>query len=452
MIPEKEASYFSGKSAPFYCNWIAIAVFVLLLVFQPHRMAFYALRPSDGWLIICLALQYLNGYFGEITFRKKFLIKNFGLFMGVIAIIATIVQSSYAKISLDDSFIFNFYRFLRFLLIFKLIENTIIVSGNIVVRKLAETLTFTGIIVLIFSFLEFYGIQPFKSIIMSLYYARPESELESYLQEVDRLAGVMGNPNTTALLLLTTMIYPISQLKNRNVKLTGKIVFGLFTITGAYVLFTMTGSRSSIITLVIIVIIFIAATSRTLKELLQAIVLLAFLATAGFFVNKQFNNNIVVQERITDSFRKSNFELSLKGFAIWTGRYELWNYRFRTFHNEGNQLAPIMGLGYTVPDQDYADNGFISTYLNNGIAGLLLKLLLYYFFLAYGFRGTLLKYRIYEIDMCNLVISLMAFSLFLWELTADLTDHFRLGQLFYLLLSLTMIQTSRQFKPMLRLT
>ena len=176
-------------------------------------------------------------------------------------------------------------------------------------------------------------------------------------------------------------------------------------------------------------------------------VLMVFLAAAGLFINKQLNRDSFAQERITDSFRRTNFDFTIKGFAVWTGRYELWNHRFRTFHNEGNQLALLIGLGYTVPDQDYADNGFVSTLINNGIIGLVLKFSLYFLFIFYGFRGTVRNYRFNRIEMINLVISLMAFALLMWELTADLTDHFKLGQLFYLLLSITMIQTSRCLIP-----
>jgi hypothetical protein len=436
-----------GKLRPFYVDWIAAAVFVLLLVFQPHQMAFYALRPSDGWLILCIILQYFNGYFNAISFKKRFLIEYFGLFIGLIAIVATLIQASYANITLDNSFIFNFYRFFRFLLIFKLIENIVVILGNIAIKKLLETLTITGLLVVVLSFLEFYGVEPFKSIIMSLYYARPESELESYLLEVDRLAGVLGNPNTTALLLLVSMIYPLAQLKNKKVSFVGKIVFITFLIAGTYVLLVMTGSRSSIITLIFIVVLFIIVTARNLREFLISFVLMVFLAAAGLFINKQLNRDSFAQERITDSFRRTNFDFTIKGFAVWTGRYELWNHRFRTFHNEGNQLALLIGLGYTVPDQDYADNGFVSTLINNGIIGLVLKFSLYFLFIFYGFRGTVRNYRFNRIEMINLVISLMAFALLMWELTADLTDHFKLGQLFYLLLSITMIQTSRCLIP-----
>lgn len=436
-----------GKLKPFYIDWIAAAVFVLLLVFQPHQMAFYALRPSDSWLILCIILQYFNGYFNAISFKKRFLIEYFGLFIGLIAIVATMIQASYAKITLDDSFIFNFYRFFRFLLIFKFIENIVFISGNNAIKKLLETLTITGIIVVVLSFLEFYGVEPFKTIIMSFYYARPESELESYLLEVDRLAGVMGNPNTTALLLLVSMIYPLAQLKNKKASFSRKIILIAFLIAGTYVLLIMTGSRSSIITLVFIVVLFIIVTAKNLKETLISFVLMVFLAATGLFINKQFNQDSFAHERITDSFRNSNFEFTIKGFAVWTGRYDLWNHRFRTFHNEGNQLALLFGLGYTVPDQDYADNGFVSTFINNGIIGLVLKFSLYYLFIFFGCRETVRNFRLNKVGMINLVISLMAFALLMWEMTADLTDHYKLGQLFYLLLSITMIQTSRYLIP-----
>jgi hypothetical protein len=113
------------KKNPFYCSWVSFSVFVYILIFQPTRATFYAMRPSDVWLLFCLFLQVKNGFKITFHFQSRFLIKNYGLFLGVLAIIATIIQASYMNLSLDLSFISNFYRFLRFLLIFKFIENVL---------------------------------------------------------------------------------------------------------------------------------------------------------------------------------------------------------------------------------------------------------------------------------------------------------------------------------------
>ena len=433
------------KTIPYYCSWIALIVFVLLLIFQPSKMTFYALRPSDGWLIICLFFQYLNGYYVILPFRNRFLVKNYGLFIGTIAIIATIIQASYANISLDSSFVFNFYRFFRFLLIFKFVENIISGFTSNDVKKFWNVYTFLGIIVIILSFLEFYGIQPFKQIIMNLYYQRPDSELDDYLLQVDRLAGVMGNPNTTALLILTTLTYPLLKIGSKGIPFILRLVYFAYILAGVYVLLVMTGSRSSILTLFIILAFILIATLSRLKELLLVVMISMLLMVTGLHLYQRFKSGIIIQDRVTESFRGEKFQLSAKGIAVWSGRYELWQERFRTFKREGNQLAILLGIGYTKPDEDYADNGLISTLLNNGVIGLLLKLLLFYLFFTHGFLRAIHNYHKKKIDLSYLAVALCTFALLMWELTADLTDHYKLGQLFYLFLSIIMIINGKIF-------
>ena len=427
------------KSIPYYCSWIALIVFVLLLIFQPSKMTFYALRPSDGWLIICLFFQYFNGYNVIIPFRNRFLVKNFGLFIGIIAIIATLIQASYANIPLDISFIFNFYRLLRFLLIFKFVENILFDFTRDDAEKFMRAYTLMGLIILVLSFLEFYGIQPFKQILMDLYYERPDYELDDYLSQVDRLAGVMGNPNTTALIILTTLTYPLLKIGSKGIPFIFRLIYFAYILAAVYVLFVMTGSRSSILTLFLIFAFVLFSSISRLKELLLAVMLSGLLMATGYFLYKQFKSEVRIQDRVTESISGADFQLSVKGIAVWTGRYELWQRRFNTFHREGNQLAVLIGLGYTKPDEDYADNGLISTFLNNGLIGLLLKLLLFFTFIIYGFWGAIRYFQHKEIDIPFLAISLSTFALLLWELTADLTDHYKLGQLFYLFLSTVML-------------
>lgn len=176
-----------------------MAVFVIILIFQPTKATFFAIRPSDVWLLICLFFQIRYGYNISIPFRNRFLIKNYGLFMGILAIIATVIQASYAYLSLDISFIFHFYRFLRFLLIFKFVENVLANFSSEDAHRFWRVYTLIGIVVIIISFLEFNDIQPYKLILMGLYYERPEYASAEYLIKVDRLAGVFGNANTTAI-------------------------------------------------------------------------------------------------------------------------------------------------------------------------------------------------------------------------------------------------------------
>lgn len=75
--------------------------------------------------------------------------------------------------------------------------------------------------------------------------------------------------------------------------------------------------------------------------------------------------------------------------------------------------------------------------------GLILKLFLYYLFIKLGLLRAIRYFRLFEIDFACLAFALSAFALLLWESTADLTEHYKLRQLFYLFLYLVLIMNSK---------
>jgi hypothetical protein len=430
---------------PYYNSWIGLSVFVLILIFQPGKFTFFAIRPSDVWLWYCLFLQLKNGYNITLPFKNRFLIKNYGLFMGVLAIISTLIQASYANISLESSFVFQFYRFLRFLLIFKFVENILSNFTSDDSHKFWRIYTLMGLIVLVLSFLEFYDIKSFKLLMINLYYERPEDTIEAYLNMSERLAGVLGNPNSTAILLVTTLTYPLLRIGIGGSILIKRILYSIYILAIIYVLLVLTGSRTTIFILLIVFSFILIATSRRLKEVLLYLILTLIMTGTGLYLYQRFKSNIEVQGRITEAIHGENFQLSEKGIAEWTGRDEMWQNRFRTFNSVGNQLAILVGLGYTKAYYDYADNGLLNTFINNGLIGLILKLFLFYFFIKYGFFRSIGYYIHFKIDYFNLAFALSALSLLLMESTIDLTDHYKLGQLFYFFLSITMVINGKIF-------
>ncbi len=426
---------------PVYNSWIALVIFITVLIFQPDRATFYAIRPSDVWLLLCFYLQITKGYNITIPFRKRLLIKNYGLFMGILAIIATVIQASYAKLSLDTSFIFYFYKFLRFLIIFKFAENILINFRLDDVKKILRVYTLIGIVILILSFLEFYNINPFRLIIIDLYYYNMNL-IGAYIIKAERLAGVMGNENATAILLVSTLPYPMLKIGNEGDHLVKKILYIGYVLTVVYVLVVMTGSRTSIYTTLLILVFILIAALRRLKEVFSIVTILLLLVGIGVYVYNRYESEIFVQERITDAFIGENLNVSTNHTSVWSARIELWQDRFRAFNKEGNQLAILLGLGYTGAIDNYSDNGLISSFINNGITGLILKLILFYTFVVYGFFKAMRNYHRYEIDLSCLALALSAFALLMWESTADMIEHVKLGQLFYLFLSMVLIMNN----------
>lgn len=426
-----------------YRSWLALAIFVIILIFQPTRATFYAIRPSDIWLLICLFLQIKNGYITFIPIRNSFIVRNYGLLMGVLAIIATLIQASYANLSLNISVVFHFFRFLRFLLIFKFIENIVFDLSRENVRKFWNTFTVLGLAIIILSFFEYYDIQPFKPIIMNQYYDVPESTFESSLIQLERLVGVMGNANATAIFLVCTLPYPLLRIGTEGTHILRKIFYIAYIFAVVYVLIVMSGSRTAIFVSLLVFIIFVISSVRRFKDLLLVILLTCLLTATGVYLYQRFKSEIIIQDRVTESFRGMDFQFTVKGVGEWANRYEMWHDRFNTFKSEGNQLSILLGLGYTGAYQDYSDNGLVSALVNNGIMGLILKLFLFYIFIRFGLLSSISHYRRLEIEYSYLVFAICTFALLLWEFTADLTEHYKLGQLFYMFLSITLITNSK---------
>ena len=112
----------------FYNSWFSLIVFVGLIIFVPYKVSYFSFKASDVWLWMCLALQYLHGYYLKADFRNRLFIKTLGLWMGVIAILGTLFQAWHDGTRFEPEFISEFYRFFRYFLIFKLVENVVVNS------------------------------------------------------------------------------------------------------------------------------------------------------------------------------------------------------------------------------------------------------------------------------------------------------------------------------------
>lgn len=431
---------------PFYSKWSALSIFVSLLICQPATFTFYAIYPSDIWLLLCITLQYLTKYNNVIYIRNRFIILNYGLFLGLLALLATIVQALYANISLNTNFIFHFYRFFRFVLIFKFTENIFSNSYSHYSRNFLKVYTIIGLLILILSILEFYQIGPLKSIMIRFYFSANEYLLEEYVSNVlKRLYGILGNPNATAIVLLSTLIYPLLRVVNRDCSMIKRGYYTLFFLAVLYVLFVMTGSRTAIFVLIFILFIIIISSLKKIQDSITVILLILMVTFLGLTLFHRFESKISVQDRILESFSKDEFQLSAEGIANWSGRGDLWKDRFRTFKREGNPFAIFIGMGYTKAYKDYSDNGFISTFMNNGLIGLTLKLFLFFIFTTGGCIKAVYNFRNSKINLTALSVALSTLVFALWELTADMLEHYKVGQIFYLFFSMTLILNSEKF-------
>ena len=428
---------------PFFISYKALEIFIFIVIFQPKDWTFLAVRPSDLWLIFCLFQQDYNGYSQILSFKGRNFILYYGLIMGIIAIVGTTAQTFYDSRPFQLVFFFHIYRFFRFVLIFKLIENVVLYNGLIKIENFFKAYLIIGSIIVILSFFEFYAIQPYQKILINLYYQLPLYTISDYIIKVERLSGILGNSNATAVLLTTLMMHPIIFLFTPNNNLFKKILYSAFIFVSLFIILTMSGSRTAVLSVIAAVIIFVLSSQSRIRMILLPIFITFFLFYISYSIYGKYLPNIEYQERILNVFMAKNSEgnkinSSVNGLEKITGRSELWNNRIKTFSEHGNPTSLFWGLGYTKIYEDYSDDGFLSSFINNGISGLFLKLYLFYLIFILGVKNGIYLFRknnIYMVIPLVLIVTIFLMS----EITMDIMENYKLGQVFYLFTSLLIL-------------
>jgi O-antigen ligase len=423
----------------FYNSWISLTVFVGLIIFIPYQASFFSFKVADIWLWLCLALQSVHGLNRSIQFKSKKFVKYFGLWVGILAIIATLFQAWQDKTPINPSFFSEFYRFFRYFLIFKLVENVVLNSNSKELRRFLYSIIGMGAIVIILAFFEFYSVGPIQKVILSFYYVVPDQSFEENLEEFGRLLGVLGNSNTTAIFLTSTLVFPVCSVALRGESILNKMLLISYVLFACYVISAMTSSRTSIIiSIILFLFVFILSSSKGTNFRRFFFLTVVVLAVGVFFYNHYGSNNLF-SDRLVFFFEGKNTKGEKVGFIESMGRNELWNQRISTFKRRGNTVAFLTGMGYTKVYKDYSDNGMLSSFINGGLIGLVLRLILYYIIFRYSFWNSLKKYRRSELNFFSMILGAISIVYVLWELTVDMVEHIKIGQIFYLFFSMSLV-------------
>jgi hypothetical protein len=424
-------------------SWLSLVIFMALVIFVPYRVSFFTFKYSDFWLVMCLFYQYYNGWSAFIPFNGRNFLKNFGLVMGITAVIGTMMQALKDGTPVSLDFLSHFYRFIRYLLIFKFVENILMAAKPVEIPKILNGYTLIGSVVLLFSFIEYNHIQPFSTTILSWYYIYEPEMLSEYLLQINRLSGIMGNPNATAIFITTTLIYPVFSLIKKPENLHTKIFFIIYILLGAYVIVVMTASRSSIIFLTFIVIYSIFISFSSLYMAVRNILMIAISILVLLFVLNTYQVNIEFSDRVKYLAEGKDSRGKKTGMLELTGRDKLWQDRIETFKTNADTFTLFFGMGYTKKYSDYADNGLLGSFLNLGFIGFIFRLLLYVITIKLLFNYS---FKIFKgtRSVNALILSLVSFIFLAWELTADTVEHIKIGQLFFLFISAGFVLVSKK--------
>jgi hypothetical protein len=418
-------------------SWFSLAVFVVLIILVPYKVSFFTFKPSDFWLIAALFYQYSSGNNRKIQFKGRKLLVSFGIVLGVTAVIATFLQAYSDVNPLKLSFFSHFFRFFRFYLIYKFVENIILSNTASFSRKFLNAYTWIGGVVFLLSFLEYLGVQPFSNIILGLYYVADDERLLLYLQEIQRLSGVMGNANATAITVLSFLIYPSVNLILRKSSVKVNIINILYVLTGTYIILIMTSSRTSILMTLLMFLFLIFMSIRNKKSIIRlASVTLLFLITIFILINT-LDLSFELSDRVTYLIEGRNTRGEKSNISEIMGREELWQDRIDGFIQHGHSLSVFTGMGYTKVYKDYADNGLLSSFLNLGLIGLISRIMLYYLVISFVFKYSIKMFSKSEHYWAALTFSLIALLLLAWEITSDSVEHIKIGQLLFMFISIS---------------
>ena len=419
-----------------YCSWLSMLIFIGLIIFIPYKVSLLGFKASDAWLILCLIFQYAKGYNARFEFNGRKFLKNFGIVMAFIAIIGTIFQAWHDNLYINPAYFSEFYRFFRYFLLFKFVENILMHSRQKDLQQFFLSFTGLGVLVIFLSFLEFYSVGSMHEIILKFYFIVTDQTFEEYLEEFGRLLGVLGNSNTTGIFITSTLVYPIISLVVIKEKWWLRALSVLYIFLALYVIVVMTSSRTSII--ICILLFIFALILLQLKSFFRFAVVTGLSLIIAMIILVRYNPAEILPDRVVYFFQGKNTRGENVGLIESMGRNELWNDRIYTFQKSAHPFASLVGMGYTKKYKDYSDNGLLSSFFNGGLIGLILRLTLYFYVLRIGLLRSFMTYRMTD-NSFPLILGLISLVFILWELTADMMEHIKIGQIFYVIFCASVI-------------
>lgn len=429
-----------NKAVPFTNSWKMVAIMLLLVTFQPNGLTLFSLRISDFFMFYILLFQKTENKFFKNNLKEYNFIRFFGITMGIVALIATLLENSIFESTINFKGLAQTYRWFKYTMIFIIISNVKFTTKNyesIIRYYVIALLAFTPII-----YAEFYDFYNARSIVGAVYYSSfsgklgntyYQRDINDYVYEFDnedtsrtyRAIGFAGNTNAVAIFyaLGSCLLVPLILFSKRS--------FQVYISIGIYFLFISTiliafGSRTAIVAVLnglIVGLLYFVSKRNDFKRIF-------FFTIIIYGVFMFLNSRDLIQERIfetIDDYNKTGGDI----FKT-SGRDGLWEERINNFNRYGHSLAAVVGMGYTPWLENYADNGYLSSFLNRGIIGAVYHIA---FFIL-----ILIKFRLVnkylKISLVPISLFLALLSLIYFEFSAEMIEDIRIGQVFFVLVSL----------------
>jgi hypothetical protein len=396
-------------------SWFSISVLIALIIFIPYKASIFTFKPLDFWLILVLIYNankiiLPRNHLGDILLAISFL-----------SVISTFLQASKDFVPFNLVFFSHFYRYFRLVLIMVMVKS--LLKDAYSMTKVISSYYVIGFATILMSFIQTLDIAPFSNFFNDLYVDKDITYSLVGYGILERFGGIMGNPNSMAILLCSFGGIAIAKLAYLKSIIWSRVLSISYFISIFIIVAVYTSSRTSVVALLLMLVIALLKTSLKQAFYFAMVLLIPFIFITSK-INFEDYENI---NRVLFLFETKTSQGDEGNIAEITGRDELWQDRVDVFFEKGHDLALFFGMGYTKIYKDYSDNGLLTYFVNFGLFGLILKIVLYVMFLKliyYLFRSN--------VDYMRMSVGLMITSLLLFEISAETIDHIKLGLLFIL--------------------
>jgi hypothetical protein len=388
-------------------------------------MTLAALRPSDLLLLALFVGQIF--YFPRIS-TEFLIVKYFGLFNLLILCLGMVGLSLFSNVDVRFNSMFMLYYYFRFYMIFQVVYHVIKENG---VFEGYRFYSAAIIIVFFISWIQFAAIDPVSGLTLNLYQENTKLDIYETINDSIRVVGVVGNANGLGVLLASfvCLLIALRIIEGRKSLLQ---VLAILILLMLIVVFT--GSRTAMFS----VILFAGVVLIDFSSIKRIAFLVFGSALFVWLISTYLSQSQLVSSRITSIFSAGNSADQLEQFAP---RVLLWYDRFQKYESISNPLKFWFGLSYGVEELTYSDNGFINSFFNVGVFGLVLRGTLFFFLL---FQPYWILRKLEKKPEDNFLKSAFAFSsicfpLIFFDLTGDAIEYYRLAQVMFVFASISAV-------------
>ena len=400
-------------------SWFSISVLITLILFIPYEVSFLTFKPFDFWLFAVLIYNA-----NKIILPKGNLVKIL-LSISFLSVLSTSLQASKDSLIFDFVFFSHFYRYFRLILIITVVK--LLVTDAYSISEVIKSFYVIGSVTILISIIQILDIAPISIFFNNLFV---DKELISSLTGygiVERFGGIMGNPNAMGILLCSFGGIAITKLTYSKSRIYSRVFSVIYFISILIIVAVFTSSRTSVLILLILIsIVFLSIGFR------KSFYVAMFSLISLIFISSIFNYDVYENlYRLIYLMEFKTIEGDEASFVELTGRNFLWQDRLDVFFTKGHNLVLFFGMGFTKIYYDYSDNGLLTFFINFGLLGLMLKIVLYILILK-------LLYYFYkrDTDFIKMSVGLILISLFLFEFSSETFDHIKLGPIFFLFLQM----------------